>query len=146
MALFYRHGRGSDIPETLEWAVSVLKNRAYLDGTRYYASAECFLYFFSRLLLQNTELFRLYAGILKERFSERVGLEGDSLALAMRVSACNTVGIKDELDLKTLRARQTSDGSWADGWVYRYGVHGTHIANKGLTTALAISAIEGFDA
>ncbi|KAL5530994.1 hypothetical protein ACEPAG_3870 [Sanghuangporus baumii] len=145
LSLFYKYERGSDIPETLEWSVEVLKNRAYLDGSRYYASAECFLYFFSRLLHQNKELFEKYAPLLKERLQERVGLEGDSLALAMRIYGCNLVGIRNDIDLQRLRSRQAPDGSWADGWVYRYGVHGTHIANKGLTTALAIDAIQNFN-
>lgn len=144
LSLFYKYGRGSEIPETLEWVIEVLKNRAYLDGSRYYATAECFLYFFSRLLHQNSGLLEKYASILKECLNERVGLEGDSLALAMRIYGCNLVGIRNETDLQRLRSRQAPDGSWPDGWVYRYGVHGTHIANKGLTTALAIDAIQNF--
>lgn len=122
----------------------VLLNRAYLDGTRYYETAECFLYFLSRLLSSSgdPELHALLKPVLKERVQERIGADGDSLALAMRILVCDFVGVKDEVDLRTLLTLQCEDGGWEVGWMYKYGSSGISIGNRGLATALAINAVE----
>lgn len=144
LSLFYAYGRGSQLQRTLKWVHEVLLNRAYLDGTRYYETAECFLYFISRLLLSSgdPELHALLKPVLKERVQERIGAEGDSLALAMRILVCDFVGVRDEVDLRTLLALQCEDGGWEVGWMYKYGSSGISIGNRGLATALAIKAVE----
>lgn len=43
LTLFYSNGRGHELDDTLDWVYSVLENRAYLEGTRYYEGAETFL-------------------------------------------------------------------------------------------------------
>jgi hypothetical protein len=82
----------------------VLRHRAYLDGTRYYATAECFLFFASRLLdsSNDEDLHSLLKPLLKERVRERIGTAGDALALAMRILTCSSVGVRDEVDLRAL--------------------------------------------
>jgi hypothetical protein len=79
---------------------------------------------------------------LCERIQERIGAEGDALALAMRVITCAAVGIKNEIDLRALLSRQCEDGGWENGWIYKYGSSGIAIGNRGLVTALALKAIE----
>jgi len=79
--------------------------------------------------------------LLKERVQERMGAQGDALALAMRVLTCHFVNIRDEVDLSTLLSMQCEDGGWEAGWVYKYS-SGVKIGNRGLTTALAVQAIE----
>ena len=102
--LFYAHGRGSQLQQTLKWVHDVLKNRAYLEGTRYYETPECFLYFISRLLSRSRDpnLHALLKPLLKERIQERIGAEGNSSALSMRIITCDYVGIRDEVDLRKL--------------------------------------------
>lgn len=80
--------------------------------------------------------------LLKARVQERIGAEGDALALAMRILACDCVGIRDEVDLRALLPLQCEDGGWEIGWIYKYGSSGVQIGNRGLTTALAIKAVE----
>ncbi|OBZ70946.1 Alpha-D-glucose-1-phosphate phosphatase YihX [Grifola frondosa] len=36
LSLFYSHGRGSELPNTLDWVHEVLFHRAYIGGSRYY--------------------------------------------------------------------------------------------------------------
>jgi hypothetical protein len=117
LTLFYAHGRGSELRPTLLWVREVLYHRAYLDGTRYYATAECFLYFLSLLLDRSSdeELHALLKPLLKERLQERIGASGDALALAMRILACVSVGIKNAIDLQTLLSLQCEDGGWGLG-------------------------------
>jgi len=119
-------------------------NRAYLEGTRYYETPECFLYFISRLLSKSgdPDLHALLKPLLKERIQERIGAEGDSSALSMRILTCDFVGIRDEVDLRKLLTLQCEDGGWEIGWIYKFGVSGICIGNRGLSTALAIKAIE----
>jgi hypothetical protein len=125
----------------MDWVFSVLKHRAYLDGTRYYTSPESFLYFFSRLISLSTELYHRFSPILRDRLTERIAAPGDSLALAMRIIACASLGVRDEVDLERLMEMQGPDGGWEDGWFYRYGKTGIMIGNKGVTTAFAMKAI-----
>ncbi|KAJ7462352.1 Haloacid dehalogenase-like hydrolase-domain-containing protein [Mycena galericulata] len=143
--LFYTHNREAELQPTLRWVCEVLLNRAYLEGTRYYETAECFLYFISRLLVSSSDvdLHTTLAPLLKERLQERIGVEGDALQLAMRINACASLGLRDTVDLRTLLALQCEDGGWEIGWMYKYGSSGIKIGNRGLTTALAIKALEG---
>jgi FMN phosphatase YigB (HAD superfamily) len=144
LSLFYAYSRGSQLQRTLKWVHEVLLNRAYLDGTRYYETAECFLYFMSRLLSSSgdPDLHALLKPVLKERVQERIGADGDSLALAMRILVCDFVGVRDEVDLRTLLTLQCEDGGWEVGWMYKYGSSGISIGNRGLATALAVKAVE----
>jgi len=142
--LFYTYGRESQLQQTLKWVHEVLLNRAYLEGTRYYETPECFLYFISRLLSGSSDpdLHALLKPLLKERTQERVGAEGDSLALSMRILTCDFVGIRNEVDLRRLLTLQCEDGGWEVGWIYKFGKSGIRIGNRGLSTALAIKAVK----
>ncbi|KAH9054308.1 HAD-like domain-containing protein [Lactarius vividus] len=126
LRVFYSRGRGHELSATLDWVVGVLEHRAYLDGTRYYETAECFLFFAAQLLRATPDpnLHARLVPLLRARIEERTGAAaGDALALAMRVLA------------------GTVDGSWGPGWIYKYGSSGVKIGNRGLTTALALNAI-----
>ncbi|KAJ6499937.1 Haloacid dehalogenase-like hydrolase-domain-containing protein [Mycena vitilis] len=144
LTLFYTYGREAELQPTLQWVCEVLRNRAYLEGTRYYETAECFLYFLSRLLLLSSDaaLYATLGPMLKERLQERIGLSADALQLAMRIVACTSLGLRDDIDLRTLLTLQCEDGGWEIGWIYKYGSSSIKIGNRGLTTALAIKAIE----
>ena len=139
--LFYENGRGHELPRTLDWVEQVLTNRAYIAGTYYYATADQFLFFLSRLLQNSSEVRQRLGPMLKERIVERFGAEADPLSLASRIIAACTVNIVDHRDLETLLSMQSEDGSWKNGWFYKFGATGISIRNDGATTALAIRAI-----
>jgi hypothetical protein len=144
LSLFYSRGRGHELASTFEWVLGVLEHRAYLEGTRYYETAECFLFFSARLLHQvgDEALHAKLAQLLRERVLEREGCcEGDALALAMRVIVGAAVGLRLERDLAALLPLQYEDGGWGPSWIYKYGSSGIKIGNRGLTTALALNAI-----
>jgi hypothetical protein len=142
--LFYAYGRGAELYGTLQWVHDVLLHRAYLEGTRYYTTPECFLFFLARLLRSSdsTELHQLLGPLLKERTRELIGTNGDALALAMRLLTCAYVGLENQVDLQKLLPMQREDGGWEIGWIYKYGSAKIMIGNRGLTTAMAIKAIE----
>ena len=141
--LFYENGRGHELVKTLDWVEQVLINRAYIAGTCYYVSADQFLFFLSRLLHNAPEVRQRLGSIFKERIIERFGVEADPLSLAARILAATTLDIVvDDRDLHTLLSMQSENGSWKNGWFYRYGLSGIKIRNDGVTTALAIRAIQ----
>jgi hypothetical protein len=142
LTLFYRNGRGHELASTLDWVYYCLLHRAYIDGTLYYATAEAFLFFLSRLMDSSAEVRQRFGAIFKERVAERFGVDGDALALSMRLLAGHSVGLVSPFDWNRLSSMQQQDGAWTDGWFYKYGASGLLIKNNGFTTALAIKAIE----
>lgn len=143
LTLFYSYGRGHQLDRTLRWIHEVLLHRAYLDGTRYYVTPECFLYFLGRLLeISNDVHLAVYLKpLLIERVQERIGAEGDAMALSMRLRLCAYLGLRNNVDLRALLPLQCEDGGWEVGWVYKYPTTGIRIGNRGLTTSLAVKAI-----
>ncbi|KAJ3553105.1 hypothetical protein NM688_g3794 [Phlebia brevispora] len=140
--MFYTYDRGDDVKETFEWIHAVLETRAYIDGTRYYTTAEVFLYFLSRLVCGSSEVRERIGALYKERCRERIGIPGDALAFAMRVICCAEQGLDATVDAEKLQEMQEPDGSWSDGWFYHYPIVGLTVANRGLTTALAMKALK----
>ena len=116
-----------------------------MHGTRYYSSPDCCLGFFARLwqsLDDNAHHNQATIGpLLKSRLQERVGQSGSALDLAMRVLACDALGIECSVDRNTLVSTQCQDGGWEIGWMYKYGSTRVEIGNRGVTTALAVKAI-----
>ncbi|KAG6900636.1 hypothetical protein C0993_006740 [Termitomyces sp. T159_Od127] len=110
--LFYQYGRGHELSATLDWVEQVLKNRAYISGTYYYVGADHFLFLVSLLLQNSAEVRKRLGPIFKERVMERIGTEGDSLTLAVRILAATVVDLVDERDYKSLLSMQCEDGSW----------------------------------
>lgn len=144
LRLFHKFGFGSDprAKKSEDYVVDCLNNNACLDGTRHYSTPESFLYFVARLYAEtpsNSLRKRLHA--IKPQLTERLGVPTNPLALALRLFACQSVGLDPELygkDLKTLLSLQEEDGGWPAGHFCRLGRTGTCIGNRGLTTALAL--------
>ncbi|KAI0744041.1 HAD-like protein [Daedaleopsis nitida] len=144
LSLFYEHDRGHQLPRTLDWVYDVLLHRAYHGGSRYYTSADCFLFFMSRLLqrAEDPAVQARFLPLFIERVKEQVGAAGNSMELAFRVLAAASVGIECPRDLEKLIAAQCDDGGWDLCWFYMFGSTGVRAGNRGLTTALAIKAME----
>ncbi|KAI0767219.1 hypothetical protein C8Q74DRAFT_1426602 [Fomes fomentarius] len=146
LAFFHLNGREADVTETLDWVHSVLANRTYVHGSLYYPYPNAILYFLSRFLTISISASRRLAHLFSERVQEalQVSADADPLALAMRVLAAGSIGIRDARGHEQLLRMQEEDGSWPTGFIYRYGKTGIQIGNKGLTTAMAASAIRTF--
>ena len=46
--------------------------------------------------------------------------------------------------MRRLREMQDVDGSWKNGWFCKYGSSEILVGNEGLTTALAVRALDAF--
>jgi hypothetical protein len=131
---------------------SVLKHRAYTNGTLYYHGPDPFLFFLARLLSLPSlpsDIYDHFIPLFTARIREQFGLPGDAFALSMRILATASVnnGLCDEDgvrgDYEKLLEMQKEDGSWPMGWVCRYGsMEEVLVGNKGLTTALAFRAVD----
>jgi hypothetical protein len=101
------------------------------------------LFFLTRLInsSDSPDLHQHLKPLLAERIRERIGADGDALALAMRIVVCEYLGIRDDVDLRALLPLQCEDGGWEIGWIYKLPSEGKMMGNRGLTTALAINAI-----
>lgn len=145
LRLLYRYDRGNEIAlqGTKSWVVEVLTQRTYLDGSRYYPSPDVFLFYLSQLLKENSasDLHELIGEHLSSRLKERIGVESDAISIAMRLSACKSLGIWNKHDRKRLLALQCEDGGWSAGCLCCTGKQGTRIGNRGLATALAVKAL-----
>ncbi|KAI1413684.1 HAD-like protein [Hypoxylon sp. FL1857] len=147
LACFYYYNRGHEFKRTLELVRSTLHNRSYIQGTRYYPSPDCCLGLIGRLLRSSsdTHLQATLGQLLKSRVSERLGLCGSALDLAMRIITCTQLRIPCEDDYRALLSLQCEDGSWEGGWMYQYGSTGVKIGNRGVTTAMAVAALSSGD-
>lgn len=47
--------------------------------------------------------------------------------------------------LMALKDLQCSDGGWEIGWLCKYGSSGVELGNRGVCTAFAVKAIQGFE-
>ncbi|KAL2064152.1 hypothetical protein VTL71DRAFT_4646 [Oculimacula yallundae] len=148
--MFYEFGRGMDsgLRDTKEWIQDVLHHKAYASGTRYYQQPDTFLYFFARLLLDNpgSDIYRNNIELLRERLTERINTEADAIGLAMRILACSFLGLRNVVDMERLLKMQVTDGSFEIGWLCQYGKSQIKLGHRGLTTALAVAAVEAVEA
>lgn len=146
LVFFHLNGREADVTETLDWVHSVLANRTYIRDSLYYPSPNAFLYFLSRLLTISISARSRLAHLFSERVQEalQASAVADPVALAMRMLAAGSIGTRDARGYEQLLRMQEEDGSWPTGFIYRYGKSGIQIGNKGLTTAMAVSAIRTF--
>ncbi|KAI0414171.1 HAD-like protein [Xylaria grammica] len=143
LACFYSYGRGHELERTLQLVHSMLLDRSYLQGTRYYPSPDCCLGFIGRLVQSSDDphLQATLGPLLKLRVCERLGVSGSALDYAMRIITCAQMGVACESDRLALLDLQCEDGGWEGGWLYQYGSSGVKIANRGVTTAMAVVAL-----
>lgn len=143
LACFYSFGRGHQLEHTLQVVQDELLRRTYVQGTRYYPSPDCCLFFFGRLLQSSPDvhLNATLGSLLKERTRERVGQGGSALDLAMRILTCSSLGLNCSIDRLALLDLQCEDGGWEAGWFLAYGSTGLKFGNRGVTTTMAIKAI-----
>ncbi|KIA75676.1 hypothetical protein HK57_00537 [Aspergillus ustus] len=144
LTLFAKYGREDELSGTIAWVRDVLYHRAYLAGTRYYASPEAFLFFFTRFTrnLRPGPRKQELTALLSQRLQERNKTPVDALALSMRIIACLTLGIESPADdVATLTGMQCGDGGWPACVIYKYGAGGLGITNRGVSTAFAVKAI-----
>ncbi|KAK4461704.1 putative phosphatase [Cladorrhinum samala] len=131
------------IAPSKELIINTLAYRAVLYGSRFYTEPEAFLYFVSMLYCECKENSPQFAAELKMHLEpalmERLHVQTNPLALAMRIRSCQLMNVKEQFvqsDLESLLEMQQADGGWPAGHFCRTGRSGLNIGSRGLTTAL----------
>ncbi|KAH8126190.1 HAD-like protein [Trichoderma asperelloides] len=144
LRLFYANGRGDELTAIRQFVEDMLRTTAFEHATRYYHLPDFFLYYVSDLCANNPAAgeLDLIRKLLCLRLQDRMGSSRDSPSAAFRLIASNNMNLVNERDKAILLDSQHEDGRWT-GWLYRYGSSGILIGSDGLTTALAVNALEG---
>lgn len=142
---FYLYQREHQVQDMINWVRNILYHRAYSKGTYYFRCPDWFLFYVNRLLVisKSPSLMESIGSLLKERVQERIGIPGDSIALAMRLIVCNSMGAYNYQDFEALKELQRDDGGWDAGYLYSFPIIGKKVMNRGLGTALAVQALSG---
>lgn len=172
--VFYKYDRSADIQESLAYVSKGLTSGTYMSGTRHYCTPEVFFFFVSQLVAAHPyapEIQALRVPLAKA-LASRMGVyefevtqaeldlaeasqakgekyeayvpEVDSLAITLRILACQSLGLRPkgiDQDISRLSALQCDDGGWPLGWVCRYGRSKLRIGSRGVTTAYAVKAL-----
>ncbi|KAI1300650.1 HAD-like protein [Xylaria venustula] len=143
LTCFYIYGRGHELERTLQAVRSMLLERSYLQGTRYYPSPDYCLGIIGSLVQSSDDshLQAMLRPLLKLRVSERVGLGGSALDLAVRIITCRQMGVECESDRRALLDLQCEDGRWEGGCIYLFLKTMIEITNVGVVTSKAIEAL-----
>ena len=124
----------------------MLRTGAFEHGTRYYQLPDYLLYYLSDLCAKNPDAEELGSleALIRQRLQERMGCTQDAPSAAFRLIASNRLRMCNTKDRKILLDLQHVDGRWT-GYVYRYGSSGVLFGSDGLTTALAVAALQGIE-
>ncbi|KAF5641488.1 alpha-D-glucose-1-phosphate phosphatase [Fusarium tjaetaba] len=132
------------LPGVYEYLCHVLETRAFLHGSRYYKIPDWILYILSDLCARcpSDEKLQRMRDLLVECVQERMGCDGNVLAAAMRVVSAQSLGLKNDRDLRTLLESQQLDGGWELAWLWSYATKPLKIGSRGVVTAVAMDAIQ----
>ncbi|KAF4331905.1 hypothetical protein FBEOM_14314 [Fusarium beomiforme] len=141
---FALNGWTEKLPGICEYLCRLLKTRAFLHGSRYYKFPEWFLYILSDLCARRPSDFQLQSmrDLLVECIEERMGCDANVLGAAMRALSAQSLGLKNDRDLKILLDSQQLDGGWEVAWLWGYATKPLQIGGRGVVTAMAMDAIQ----
>ena len=132
MRLAWRLDRGDDVAPTWRYLRRVVRERSYLDGTRYYPAPACLLY--------SLALGRPFDE-LRQAVADRVGVTDQTLDLAQHVLAARHLGLDASVERARLAARVDVDGGCAaEGW-FCYGRSRRWFGSRALSTAFVHAAL-----
>ncbi|KAF5678230.1 hypothetical protein FCIRC_6513 [Fusarium circinatum] len=132
------------LPGVYEYLCRVLETRAFLHGSRYYKIPDWFLYILSDLCARrpSDEKLQRMRDLLVECVEERMGCDENILGAAMRALSAQSLGLKNDRDLRILLESQQLDGGWELVWLWGYATKPLKIGSRGVVTAMAMDAIQ----
>lgn len=79
--------------------------------------------------------------LLRARVAERVGVQADAFYLALRLVACDFLGVVNYQDCVRLRELQMEDGGWPASRMYLFPQVRQEVGSRGAVTAFAVRAL-----
>ncbi len=80
--------------------------------------------------------------LLIECVQKRMGCDDNILGAAMRALSAQSLGVKNDRDLRILLESQQLDGGWELAWLWSYATKPLKIGSRGVVTAMAMDAIQ----
>ncbi len=127
---------------TRDYVYNFLKQKKYLNGTRYYPSPDVFLFFLSRLVSDFPEKFKDFTRVLKSNLISQIDTTSYPLERALRIIALKKFGIVNRIDFTKLLDDQLEDGGWAMNGLFIAAKTKEYFGSRELTSSFAIEAIE----
>ncbi|KAF4969144.1 hypothetical protein FSARC_3581 [Fusarium sarcochroum] len=140
---FYINEWDAQLPGVYNHLCCLLKTKAYLHGSRYYARPDWFLYILSDLCARRSSDPKLEGmrDLLVKSVRDRVRLCRDIFSAVLRVLSAQSLGLQNKRDLETVLEGQQLDGGWELAWLWGYGSKPLKVGSRGVVTAMATNAI-----
>lgn len=134
----------SEATGVYDYLCQLLETRAYLHGSRHYASPDWFLYILSDLCARrpvDQELRRMQ-DLLMICIRDRIGYDSNPLGASMRLLSAQCFGMLNGRDLEIILEGQKLDGGWDLAWLWGSGKEPIKIGSRGVVTAMVLRAIK----
>jgi hypothetical protein len=142
LSLFALLGREKEAQKTEDYVFEYLRTKAYLKGTRMYASPDIFLYYMARLIDKSTYYRERFEDHIRQELQTRIGTTHQPMDLAARVITAKAVSISNDLEESYLILFQNSNGGWPANSFFEFHRRHGHFGCEALTTAFAVKALE----
>lgn len=126
---------------TEAFVIEHLESRRFEAGSRYYPSADTFLYFLARLITQFPMRYASWLPKLIRQVRARHGMESRPLELAQRILASTRLGLDSSMDAWLLHAYRNDNGSFPPDALFQYGRSSRYFGGEAITTAFAARAL-----
>ncbi|OAQ99637.1 hypothetical protein LLEC1_07749 [Akanthomyces lecanii] len=141
---FHLQGQAGQLPGVYEHLCRILRTGAFALGSRYYANPDWFLYTLSDLCGRrplDTALQEMRE-LLGARIQDRMGGDDDVLGAALRLLSAQSLAVKNQRDLTTVRDAQQLDGGWEMVWLWQTARGAIKMGSRGVITAMAVRGIQ----
>jgi hypothetical protein len=136
-------GRSEEARPTEAFVRRALAEERYRDGTRYYQTAESFLYFLGRLVSAFPLAYADLRGSLRSALARRMATSAHPIDLAQRAIVARWLGARNTAEQALLQVQQQPDGAWPADSLFRYGRSRQLFGSAALSTAFAVGALGG---
>lgn len=131
-------GRLDEAEPTLAFVHRMLQSGRWLTGSRYYASADTFLFFLARVAAVHRDAFAPMIDLTRRALASRDGATDRPIERAQRVLAGRALGVPMPFDRATLQ--ETATLAQPPNAFFRYGRSGRLFGSAALTSAF-VSAV-----
>lgn len=139
--MFYLCEQEKCLEKTEDWIFDTLITDMFLRGSRYYPSADSFLYFLNVLCQRFSHAKKKFGHILARKIVMRLGSTERPLDLAMRVIIARSLNIECLTEINKLNSLQEINGSWPNDVLFKYGSRLGYFSSPAVNTAFAIGAL-----
>jgi len=152
--LLYTMGLDGEAINTENYLFNLLKNKGYLNGSRYYFSPDTFPLYLARAVRCSTRAKDRFIEIIYDSVKERLCSTKFPVDISMRILTLDALGllqkegIKDKVNKEraTLESLQEENGAFQADCLYKKGRSDTYFGGNTISTILSVAALNCFAA